>query len=67
MLEASRPGLNARDLRRAASALRYFASAQFWARMRTGFDMDAREIADVFDHTAAQVLAALPAMSPTAR
>lgn len=67
MLETSGPGLNARDLRRAAAALRYFASAQFWARMRTGLDMDAGEISDVFDRTAAQVLAALPAMSPTSR
>ena len=64
MLETSCPGLNARDLHRATAALRYFASAQFWARLRTGFDMDAREISDVFDRTAAQALAALPEMSP---
>ena len=39
-----------------AATLRYFASAQFWARMRTGFEMSAPAIADVFDRTVAQAL-----------
>ena len=48
--------VNERDLRRVAATLRYFASAQFWARMRTGFEMSAPAIADVFDRTVAEVL-----------
>ncbi|GAA5089240.1 hypothetical protein GCM10025760_12870 [Microbacterium yannicii] len=56
MLATNHPSLNERDLRRVAAALRYFASAPFWARMRTGFDMSAAEMEDVFDHTVAQVL-----------
>jgi len=64
MLQAANPRLNARDLQRATAALLYFASAQFWARMRTSFDMDASETSDVFDRTVERALAALPAMSP---
>lgn len=56
MLATNHPTVNGRDLGRVAAALRYFASAQFWARMRTGFDMSAPAIADVFERTAAQVL-----------
>ena len=66
LVQTTYPGLNARDVGRATAALRYFASAQFWARMRTGFDMDAGEISDVFDRTVSQALAALPEMSPAA-
>ena len=56
MLATNHPSVNERDLRRVAATLRYFASAQFWARMRTGFEMSAPAIADVFDRTVAQVL-----------
>ena len=60
MLATNYPSVNERDLRRVAATLRYFASAQFWARMRTGFDMSAPEISDVFDRTLAQALSRLP-------
>jgi AcrR family transcriptional regulator len=56
MLATNHPSVNERDLQRMAAALRYFASTQFWARMRTGFDMSASDIADVFDRTVAVVL-----------
>jgi AcrR family transcriptional regulator len=56
MLATSHPSVNERDLRRVAATLRYFASAQFWARMRTGFEMSAPAIADVFDRTVAEAL-----------
>ena len=56
MLATNHPSVNERDLRRVAATLRYFASAQFWARMRTGFEMSAPAIADVFERTVAQVL-----------
>ena len=56
MLATTHPSVNERDQRRVAAALRYFASAQFWARMRTGFEMSAPEIADVFDRTVAEVI-----------
>ncbi len=56
MLATDHPSVNERDQRRVAATLRYFASAQFWARMRTGFEMSAPTIADVFDRTVAQVL-----------
>ncbi len=64
MLATNHPSLNDRDLRRVAAALRYFASAPFWARMRTGFEMSAPEIADVFERTVAQVLGDLIASTP---
>ena len=51
MLATNHPSVNERDLRRVAATLRYFASAQFWARMRTGFEMSAPAISDVFDRT----------------
>jgi AcrR family transcriptional regulator len=56
MLATNHPSVNERDLRRVAATLRYFASAQFWARMRTGFDMSAPAIADVFDRTVGEAL-----------
>lgn len=59
MLQTNYPTLNSRDLHRAAAALRYFAAAQFWARMRTGFDMDAHEICEIFERMVAQVLGEL--------
>ncbi|NQX26498.1 helix-turn-helix transcriptional regulator [Microbacteriaceae bacterium VKM Ac-2854] len=67
VLLAEYPGLNARDRQRAASSLLFFASAPFWARMRSGFDMDAEEIADCVDWSVARTLAALrvrPRVSP---
>jgi AcrR family transcriptional regulator len=65
MLAANHPSVNERDLRRAAAALRYFASAQFWARMRTGFEMSAPAIADAFEGTVAEVLGKLPTLADT--
>ena len=56
MLATNHRSVNERDLRRVAATLRYFASAQFWARMRTGFEMSAPAIADVFDRTIARAL-----------
>jgi AcrR family transcriptional regulator len=65
MLATNHPTLNERDLRRVAATLRYFASAQFWARMRTGFEMSAPAIADVFDRTVATALGDLPTRTGT--
>ena len=56
MLVTNHPSVNERDLRRVAATLRYFASAQFWARMRTGFEMSAPAISDVFDRTVVQAM-----------
>lgn len=70
VLDAGYPSTNERDLRRVAASLRYFASAQFWARMRTGFEMSAPEMADVFERTVSQVLdrlAGAPADRPQGR
>lgn len=63
MLETTHPSLNTRDLTRVAAVLRYFAAAQFWARMRTGFDMAALEISEVFERTVMQALEELPAVT----
>ncbi|GAB3842737.1 TetR/AcrR family transcriptional regulator [Nesterenkonia populi] len=60
LLEESAPGLNGRDRRRTASALCYFASAQFWARCRAAFGMSAEDAAASFRTAAGQVLAAAP-------
>ena len=67
MLATVHPALNERDLLRVAATLRYFASAQFWARMRTGFEMSAPAIADVFDRTVAVVLRDLFVLRPAGR
>ncbi|MGA7148550.1 MAG: TetR/AcrR family transcriptional regulator [Microbacterium sp.] len=64
MLDTNHASVNQRDLQRVAAALRYFASSQFWARMRTGFDMSAAEIADVFDRTVAEILAGVLIVRP---
>lgn len=64
MVATQAPGLNARDLHRLTATLRYFSSAQFWARMRTAFDMDAEEIADVFDRTVRAALDAVRTQRP---
>jgi len=60
MLDVAAPTLNRRDRRRVAASLRYFSSAMFWARLRTGFDLDAGEICDAFDRAVGTVLARLP-------
>ena len=60
MLDVAAPTLNRRDRRRVAASLRYFSSAMFWARLRTGFDLDAGEICDAFDRAVRTVLARLP-------
>ncbi|GAA1998664.1 TetR/AcrR family transcriptional regulator [Microbacterium ulmi] len=65
LLAIHAPTLNMRDLRRLTATFQYFASAQFWARMRTGFDMSADEIADVFDRTARTALDAASAGRPS--
>ena len=65
MLATNHPSVNERDLRRVAATLRYFASAQFWARMRTGFEMSAPAIADVFERTVAEVLGDLLILADT--
>jgi AcrR family transcriptional regulator len=67
MLQTTYPSVDARDLRRVTATLRYFSSAQFWARMRTGFDMSASEISDVFDRTMGQALGRLPSVTRTSR
>lgn len=56
MLRRSVPGLNRRDALRIAANARYFASAQFWARMRTGFDMSGEDTFDAFESAMRQVL-----------
>ena len=67
MLATNHPSVNERDLRRVAATLRYFASAQFWARMRTGFEMSAPAISDVFDRTVVQAMGDLFEMSRASR
>ena len=57
MLDVAAPTLNRRDRRRVAASLRYFSSAMFWARLRTGFDLDAGEICDAFDRAVGTMLA----------
>jgi AcrR family transcriptional regulator len=59
MLDVAAPTLNRRDRRRVAASLRYFSSAMFWARLRTGFDLDAGEICDAFDRAVGTLLARL--------
>ena len=56
MLQESVPCLNRRDALRIAANARYFASAQFWARMRTGFDMSGDQTFEAFESAMAQVL-----------
>ena len=67
MLEVAAPTLNQRDRRRVAASLRYFSSAMFWARLRTGFDLDAGEICDAFDRAVDTVLAKLPSSATWAQ
>jgi AcrR family transcriptional regulator len=58
MIDTTAPNLNRRDARRAAASLRYFVSPMFWARMRTGFEMSADDMFQVFDLTLRRVLPA---------
>lgn len=67
MIETAHPSVNQRDRRRVAAMMRYFSSAQFWARMRTGFEMSAPDISDVFDRTLAVAISGLPTMAPIER
>lgn len=55
------PTLNDRDLHRIVATLTAFSSAPFWSRMRTAFDMDADEIAAVFERTSSLVVGAATA------
>jgi AcrR family transcriptional regulator len=63
MLDTAAPNLNRRDKQRIAAAARYFASPTFWARMRSGFDMNAEETFEAFDKAIRQVLATAPEAS----
>jgi len=65
MLATQAPSLNDRDLNRLVATLRSFSSAQFWSRTRTAFDMDAGDIADVFDRTVHGAIGAVGASRPT--
>jgi len=65
MLATEAPTLNDRDLNRLVATLRTFASAQFWSRMRTAFDLDAADIADVFDRTVRAAVGGVIASRPT--
>lgn len=67
MLESAYPAVNLRDRRRVAATMCYFSSAQFWARMRTGFEMSAPQIADAFDRTVGSVVDRMPSMAATLR
>jgi len=63
MLDEAAPTLNRRDTQRIAAAARYFASPIFWARMRTGFDMNADEAFEAFETAMLQILAIEPKAS----
>ena len=63
MLDEAAPTLNRRDKQRIAAAARYFASPIFWARMRSGFDMNADETFEAFDRAILQILATAPEVS----
>lgn len=61
LVKTSAPRLNGRDGSRTASALCYFASAQFWVRCRYSFDFDAGAITEAFRNATGEILAAMPA------
>jgi AcrR family transcriptional regulator len=63
MLDTAMPTLNRRDTQRIAATAQYFSSAIFWARMRTGFDMNADETLEAFDRAMRQVFASVPTAS----
>ena len=56
MLAETAPHLNRRDALRAAATLRSFASAMYWARLRTSFDADAATTSRLFDRVVDRVL-----------
>ncbi len=66
MLHQAAPTLNRRDTQRIAATARYFASPIFWARMRTGFGMNADEALEAFDRAMMQVLPMAPKASRAA-
>jgi AcrR family transcriptional regulator len=66
MVESSWPTLNRRDALRISATVRYFASPLFWARMRTGFDMNAEEISAAFDLALRRLLPSAPKASRVA-
>ncbi|ALJ21559.1 TetR/AcrR family transcriptional regulator [Microbacterium sp. No. 7] len=59
MVDVCAPTLNRRDSRRITAMLSSFASVQMWARLRSGFGMDADEIGDVVDRAIARAVAPL--------
>lgn len=63
MITEAAPTLNRRDTQRIAAATRYFASPIFWARMRTGFDMNADDTFEAFDRAMLQIVATVPKVS----
>jgi AcrR family transcriptional regulator len=63
MLDVAAPTLNRRDKQRIAAAARYFASPIFWARMRSGFDMNADETFEAFDRAIRQLFSTKPEAS----
>lgn len=66
MIAATAPTLNRRDALRATATISYFASPIFWARMHTGFEMNAEEVAEAFDLAMRSVLPAAPESSRVA-
>lgn len=66
MVRAQWPTLNDRDHARLSATLSSFSSAQFWARLRTSCEMDAAEIAQVFDRSVSAALAAAGVRSAAA-
>ncbi|AYF97371.1 TetR/AcrR family transcriptional regulator [Protaetiibacter intestinalis] len=60
MVRGAAPTLNPRDALRVTATMRYFASPLFWARMRTGFDMNAEEVVAAFDAAMDSVLPTRP-------
>jgi AcrR family transcriptional regulator len=67
MLDTAYPTVDLRDRRRVAATMSYFSSAQFWARMRTGFEMSAPDIANVFDRTIGMAVDRMPSVATTSR
>lgn len=66
LVDECAPRLNNRDTLRIASTLGSFASAQFWARMRSGYGAGAAEACAAFDAVLDRVVATLPAQSRAA-
>jgi AcrR family transcriptional regulator len=66
MVATTAPTLNRRDAMRITATARYFASPLFWARMRAGFDMNAKEVTEAFTLAMHHVLPAAPKASRVA-